>query len=161
MQDAAAQAAKTLIDHPTSEQAIELLKTQGAEVAGEALNWLKHSAESAGDFIAEQAPLFIHEFLNWHFARAVVHLIVWSLVACILAIYAIRARRNCCRLEWNENDGRTFWWAITGAITMIASFIICVSPIVNNVEDIVKIKVAPRVYLVDWLAKEIKPQYPQ
>ncbi len=138
----------------TSDQAIETLKVQSAQVTTEFLGWLKTAAADAGSFVAEQTPLFVKEFLTWHFYNACLSALM-TLIPVFIFLWIFVAMR-----KWAKNFDNNKHSELNSTDAKILSFIpiVLIIPCLvwwtaPYVREAIKIKVAPRVYLVDWLSE--------
>lgn len=141
----------------SSQEAMEALKVKSAEITSEFLSWLKSATETAGDFFAKETPKFVQEFLTWNFAQSTIYASA-SFLGIILAL--IIAKIVYKKIS---NHNFTFSGDKTGAtlVTTIVSVIIIGflgSQVLIRGMEAVKIKVAPRVYLVDWLSLKLTGQ---
>jgi len=98
-------------------------------------------------FVKEQAPLVVQEFLNWE-------LIKYSSLAAVLGLFAIVAFilarmffKWKAQKSYNESD-----MMVTGAIMLFLGTIFFIFSIVN-IAKAVKVKVAPRVCLMEFVNK--------
>ena len=103
----------------------------------------------AVDFAQEQAPLVMQEFLAWRFSQAIIYLIV-GVIALALLVGIVK---KCLSKDWlSASDGGS----LVGGVFGIAIFaLVFGTAIVPAVETIVKIKVAPRVYVIEWVADQV------
>lgn len=105
--------------------------------------WVKSAAGASGDFIAREAPLFVQEYLAWefwsHLAGAAICLFFVTVAAGLL-IAGLR--------KFSESDG----WI---PVCVVSGFVVlCVTPgIFVNAYAAAKVKIAPRVVLVDKAAE--------
>ena len=102
----------------------------------------------AVDFAQEQAPLVVQEFLKWNFAHAAIHLTV----AVIILITLIWCVRKCYKFATKQEniDDASCVPAWIGILILIVCIFGTGESIIPNVETMVKIKVAPRVYLIEY-----------
>lgn len=126
----------------------------GANDAGkEVYGASKMGVIKAVDFAQEQAPLVVQEFLQWKFAEGLIRLVV-SLIVIGVSIWVCRKA-----LKWmsNEDNDDT---KVVGAVAIVFAITICFTVTLKgalpNMEQIAKIKIAPRVYLIEWISGQIK-----
>ena len=128
---------------------IEMLR--GAkDASSEIYSASKVGIVKAVDFAQEQSPLVVQEFLAWRFSQAIIYL-----VAGVIALVLLGALvKKCFSKDWlRETDGAS----VVGVIFGIGIFALVLGKaIVPNVETIVKIKVAPRVYVIEWVADQVQ-----
>lgn len=134
----------------TTPQTLILDMLQGVKVAGgEAYEASKASLGKAAAFAYEQAPLLVQEFLTW---KVIDNLFIIGLI--IFAIIGL-----CYLAKWvhntpkiTDNDPLAY---IVGVILPIGVSIMLFFLAVSHVKDICKIKMAPRVYLIEWASEQI------
>jgi hypothetical protein len=112
------------------------------------LNWVDGTTKPSVDFIVEQTPLFIQELLtyNFYFSLTLFILSFLGAVGSILALYKI------IKYLSKTNNAELFPPLV---ILLILPFTISIIGISHNL-DWFKIKMAPRVYVVDYLRTELK-----
>jgi hypothetical protein len=113
------------------------------------LNWVEETAKQAEGFVVEQTPLYIQELLAWNFWNS---LIVFSIGVALLIILAI-----CLKKIFNSN--LDFWdnhpeKALPLAIIAVISLFVGPPLTISNLEWI-QITVAPRVWLVEYVASKL------
>lgn len=104
--------------------------------------WAKQGME----FTKEQAPLVVQEFLNWSFWSDAI-LAVVSFVLMVVLIYLLKRFWNSIEDELGAGLFQIF--GIIISVVFCCLFISCI-------HDLVKIKLAPRVYLIEWVADQMK-----
>lgn len=140
----------SLVSSNSTPQTIILDMLQGVKVAsGEAYEASKASLGKAAALAYEQAPLLVQEFLTW---KVIDNLFIISLM--ILAIVGL-----CYLAKWIHNtpkitDGDPLAYVI-GVIAPIIVSVLLFFLAVSHVKDICKIKMAPRVYLIEWASEQI------
>lgn len=126
--------------------------------------WVSTAANAVGEWTAREVPLFIQEYLTWKFwenvlgvgaflVGFVIFLGIWLAIRFTAYKWADKGIK-----EGRDNDGELYalkWipilvWTVICLLTFAAQF-----PYQNAV-NIVKIKVAPKVYLLEEAAKFIK-----
>jgi magnesium-transporting ATPase (P-type) len=119
----------------------------------EALQWLQSTGQSLVDFTSEQAPLYCQEVLNWTFYSNMIMLIV-GIIWIIGSLFLIKPWRKALNYEYGyEGEGA----AITLFITMVLIISVMFIPIsIVNVVDMIKVKVAPRMVLVEHFQQKLK-----
>lgn len=117
--------------------------------------------EKSVDFLKAEIPDVIHQLLMWKLAES-----VFIISALIVAMVVTGVLFKCClnKREWWEKNKRTGWiqdnpW--TGAsvvVGTIGGILVLFSAIIipNAALDIIKIKVAPKVYLIEYAADMLK-----
>ena len=103
----------------------------------------------AVEFAQEQSPMVVQEFLLWKFAQSV----IWVSVG-VIAIGALGFLIKKCVSKISKSDeGEIYLFPIV--ISIVISVVICFANIVPNVEQIVKVKVAPRVFMIEWVSNQV------
>lgn len=123
---------------------------------GTCIDKLEGAAETGGEFVAEQAPLVIQEYLVWYFwsnvleACAGMALIILAVVIAVVCWRNFKAWFVCNKYGWVEP------WI---AVPVIVCAVMCVFgalPICLGIHDAVKVSVAPRVVLIEKAAELAK-----
>ena len=110
----------------------------------------KAGVAQAVDFALQQAPLVVQEFLSWKMSEAIINLIFFGIGTVILLFCLVfllkKAKKNI------ENDAIVpiFFGTVFTVITLIA----LLGNIKKDIQTIVKIKLAPRVYIIEYETKK-------
>ena len=110
----------------------------------------KAGVAQAVDFALQQAPLVVQEFLSWKMSEAIINLIFFSVGTAILLFCLVfllkKAKKNI------ENDAIVpiFFGTLFTVITLIA----LLNNIKKDIQTIVKIKLAPRVYIIEYVTNK-------
>jgi H+/Cl- antiporter ClcA len=114
----------------------------------ELLQWLEQAIKSTADFTAEQIPLFVQELLHYNFVMSLSYFIIGLGGATIATILTYKFAK------WMEKEEV---WGELGPIIMFPIALIVASILfsVHNT-DWIKIKLAPRVYLMEYVKDQIK-----
>lgn len=127
--------------------------------------WVEETAKRVGEFGSEQIPIFIHEYLSWHWTESFINCLIGFLMIIIPLIWAYKAGWGDMFIEkWEKRDEKGF---STGGLTRhgIKSLILSIISVplliiglhkVFMNTDWIKISIAPRVYLLDKAATMIK-----
>ena len=127
---------------------VDILK--GAKDAGhEIYGASKVGIVKAVDFAQEQAPLVVQEFLKWKFAQATIWTIV-SVIGLVVLGYFIKKCFDCIE----DSGGASVMGVVFGGLFFAMVVFIQLIP---NVEQMVKVKVAPRVYIIEWVSDQVNP----
>ena len=120
--------------------------------------WVKTTATTTQGFITEQTPLYIKEFLSWYFWEAIFLASVFGLLSVVLLIGgALSIKKgteiieNNISLKYRDPSG----YIGGGVVAMILGVFVSVGFIVN-VHDAFKVKIAPRVVIVDELTHKLR-----
>lgn len=130
---------------------IDILK--GAkDASSEIYGASKAGIVKAVDFAQEQAPMVVQEFLTWKFA----HSVIWTIVGVIALIALVVAFLKFKKLARDSDSGGDIigFFGMVGCV--IAFLCVCGSNVIPNVEQMVKVKVAPRVYIIEWVSDQVQ-----
>jgi uncharacterized membrane protein len=137
---------------PTQEtfNAVLVDMLRGVKTAsGEVFAASKTMIVKAIDFAQDQAPLVVQEFLKWKMCESIIYLIVGIFAIGISGFFIKKILAS--RTETKENysiDGNP---CVIGSVVLsIVSAIVFFAVVVPNTLRIVKITVAPRVYLIEY-----------
>lgn len=127
----------------------DILKENSQEV----LKWAKESAEKTADFAAAQTPLYIQEYLAWQFWSNSLKYVILVLVTGSSLVLAFIVGNKA---KWGSSDTVQF----SNIVTIVSGFVgvLCLCACFINLDwvfNAVEVKVAPRVVLVEQLAKTI------
>jgi hypothetical protein len=118
--------------------------------------WIESSAQAIGDFAAKEIPPFIHEYLQWKFYEA-------TFDASFRMIFVLIGFVTLCRLgkiiAWAKKysrDSEGLSYAVPIASVVIASILVLCPFPRGQIKDMLQIKVAPKVYLIEKAAEIIK-----
>ena len=130
---------------------------EATEITVKAMEWLTNAANQIGDFAKEEIPPFINEFLTWRFIDMAIDA-AWSVVyivpALIFFIFYCKKTWAWSEKHMKESDGASIFIAI---IPTVAAFInIIVAFPLDEIKTMVKIKAAPKVYLIEEAANIIQ-----
>lgn len=118
--------------------------------AKELLDWAKAGKE----IVAEQVPLLVQEIIRWGFAEAVLYMLLGAVIF-LCARYLMnkwytRPEGGFWR-SWDEGPGPLFAWIGIGA-----GYVIGFLMFFTSLFTAVKCLVAPRVYLIEYLANLVQ-----
>lgn len=121
--------------------------------SGEVYAASKTMIVKAIDFAQDQAPLVVQEFLKWKMMEAIVYLIVGIIGLLVISYVSYRAFIFFRKID-NTPDlcGNTDYFGriMTLIVTVVILLPIVFASIIPNSLRIIKIKVAPRVYLIEY-----------
>lgn len=129
---------------------IEILR--GAkDASSEIYSASKVGIVKAVDFAQEQSPLVVQEFLAWRFSQAIIYLVMGVIALALLGALVKKCLSGSWRDATEEASG------VVGTIFGVGvSLIILGKCVIPNMETIVQIKVAPRVYVIEWVAEQVQ-----
>lgn len=129
---------------------IDILK--GAkDASSEIYGASKTGIVKAVEFAQEQSPMVVQEFLLWKFAQSVIWVIVGVIAIGVLGFLI----KKCVSKLKNSKSDEDQIYVLPIIISVIISVVICFANIVPNVEQIVKVKVAPRVFMIEWVSDRV------
>jgi uncharacterized membrane protein YraQ (UPF0718 family) len=125
---------------------IDILK--GAKDAGsEIYGASKTGIVKAVEFAQEQSPMVVQEFLMWKFAQSV----IWVIVG-VIALGVLSYLFKKCVDWFPESEGVSI---IPGSFCVLMIVLVCCMTVVPNIEQMVKVKVAPRVFMIEWVSSQV------
>jgi uncharacterized membrane protein YuzA (DUF378 family) len=112
------------------------------------------TAEKTGNFIVEQAPDLIRQLLIWK----TVEYSVYVILGISLIIYFYRWTKKVSKeMKENEDDFEDYFMDsfanILIAIGQLSLLIIGMILIAENLQDLIQIVFAPKIYLIEYSAK--------
>jgi hypothetical protein len=120
--------------------------------------WIKTTATATQGFVTEQTPMYIKELLGWYFWDAIFGASIFGLFSVIFLTIGITLIKNGMKiveenksLRWKDPSG----FVGGGIMTVIIGVGISTGFFVN-MHDAIKVKVAPRVVLVEEISKKLK-----
>lgn len=122
-------------------------------IGKEVYNASKQTISKSIDFVIKETPDVVNQFLKWKFLEATIKCAVVSLPLIVMWFIAYLIYR---KLKKTSDDGFEFTPLIVMAIITLTSGPIWYNGIVTNGLNAVKIKVAPKVYLIEYVANYIK-----
>lgn len=118
--------------------------------------WIESSAQAIGDFAVKEIPPFINEYLQWKFYEAtfdasfrMIFVLVGFVTLCCLGKIMAWAKKYCY-------DSGGLSYAVPIASVVIASILVLCPFPKDQIKDMLQIKVAPKVYLIEKAAEIIK-----
>jgi hypothetical protein len=123
------------------------MKKEVEEKLVDMLNWAEGALKTGSDFVVEQTPLYIQELLIYNFWASLTWFVI-SFICFIITIYA--TYRLVSYFVKNDNGD-----ALPFTMFLVFPILFSVMGMEKNT-DWFKIKVAPRVYIVDYLRTELK-----
>lgn len=124
------------------------------EASGEIYTASKAGIIKGIDFAQEQTPLVVEEFCRWKFAESIIDASIQIILICFLAWLAKKS------FKWYQDSIKEFTIVVNALIlaASIITSIVFVSGVWDNAKNAIKIKIAPRVYLIDYVAEKLAPQ---
>lgn len=115
--------------------------------------WVKETANTTGQFIQEQTPLLIQEYLNWVFWNNVITVFVILLFLIPSLIISVKTLRKTNFLGCFDHN-----WVITitfGMISFVSTMVFTIEGL-SSIKEAIKVKVAPRVVIMEKLKELTK-----
>lgn len=119
------------------------------QTQAELLEWIRRG----GEFVEREVPLYAAECVSWYFWQGVVGVATGFLAVSLGAIgvrWSIKTLRNC------RSDDMSAGVALGGCIACPAAMILGLIIAPLALCDCIKAKVAPRVVVMESLAKSLK-----
>jgi FtsH-binding integral membrane protein len=110
----------------------------------------KAGVAQAVDFALQQAPLVVQEFLSWKMSEAIINLIFFGIGTVIMLFCLVFLLKKAKKNIENEAIVPIFFGTVFTVIALIA----LLGNIKNDIQTIAKIKLAPRVYIIEYVTKK-------
>jgi len=121
------------------------------------MEWLTNAANQIGDFAKEEIPPFINEFLTWRFIDTAIDA-AWSvvyIVPILIFFFFYSKKAWAWGIKYGkESDGISL--LVPSVATGIAFIGLVVAFPLDEIKTMVKIKVVPKVYLIEEAANIIQ-----
>lgn len=134
------------------------------ELQNKIYNWIAEVSGKIGDWTAEQLPPFINEYLQWKFLE--------HSMGCVLQVFGILILFGTVTLLFHiakklnntynktQNEDYLYGTVMSGAgatlSLAIAIGLLCEGSWYDNGMSAIKIKIAPKVYMLEQVTKFIK-----
>jgi hypothetical protein len=116
------------------------------DVKDEALKHILEWAKDAGRFANEQAPEVAKEIIAWGIGQS----LFWIILMLFLVGVILRVRFHCERLMNLEGEDIMGSW-----LAALLALFVPIIAIATNVMTLMKCLVAPRLYLIEWISRQI------
>jgi hypothetical protein len=126
------------------------METNVEEKLDKILNFVEQTATKAGDFVVEQTPLFVQELLAWNFTIDLIWFVIGVVSLLIIPLVLFLAVKATKTDPVNSEN----YFGVAAVISAV-----CLSvgiPLATTNLDWIKIKIAPRVWLVEYTKDFIK-----
>lgn len=124
------------------------------ELQNKVFSWVSQTADKIGDWGSKEIPSFITEFLTWRFYENLISIGAYFALAILTAILILKALIPLIKFIRTTAYEELMGFPIALSVFLIVAIIFNFP--VPEIKDCVKIKVAPKVYLVEEAAKLIK-----
>jgi hypothetical protein len=123
------------------------------------LKFLLDSLKETKDFTIEQAPIVVKEYLHWYLAESVFWAVLWLVIGVVAAI-AVGRFIDACSDATNEFD-KPSASAVRAMKIGFRTLLACITTVfvATQVYDIIKVTVAPRVVLIDFVRDTISGRH--
>jgi hypothetical protein len=105
-------------------------------------DFLAKSTGQVYDFSKQEVPLFIQEYLAWYYYENLFYAMMWLLTCIVLSVIAYKSSKHL-KLEGVVGEAN----ALSAMFALI--ILVCFSISMKYTLDCVKVKVAPRVILMN------------
>jgi hypothetical protein len=126
------------------------------EITIKVMQWLESAAQQVGEFASKEIPPFVHEFLQWKFCEAaygaVIHLAIVAMAITLLCF--TRKIMSWAERHSKASDGASYLVPVASCCVVIVVFFTNFP--VKEIKDMIQIKIAPKVYLVEKAAEILK-----
>jgi FtsH-binding integral membrane protein len=110
----------------------------------------KAGVAQAVDFALQQTPLVVQEFLSWKMSEAIINLIFFGIGTVIMLFCLVFLLKKAKKNIENEAIVPIFFGTVFTVIALIA----LLGNIKKDIQTIAKIKLAPRVYIIEYVTKK-------
>ena len=107
----------------------------------------------AVDFAVEQAPIVVQEFLSWKMGEAIFNVALYTIAAIVLFCVARFLFKKIKDTDINYPE-EIFPLGLGVTFSAVMFCLITFLHIKPNIETIIKIKLAPRVYILEYVTKK-------
>jgi len=132
------------------------MKTE--ELSQQVFDYFTETVAKIGDFAAKEVPPFITEYLNWQFFNAAINVALW-IVPFLLFIGFLCFNLKKGNWAQKELNGEAVYPVISLLVSIGVSIGFLLSffaKTVDDIKDMVQIKIAPKVYLIEKAAEIVK-----
>jgi hypothetical protein len=128
------------------------------KLSQQVFDYFTETVAKIGDFAAKEVPPFITEYLNWQFVNAAINVSFW-IVPFLLFIGFLCVNLKKGNWAHKKLNGESVYPIISLLISIgvsIAFFVSFFAKAVDDIKDMVQIKIAPKVYLIEKAAEIVK-----
>jgi type III secretion system FlhB-like substrate exporter len=108
----------------------------------------------AVDFAIEQAPLVVQEFLSWKMGEAIFNVVLYTIATIVLFCVVRFLFKKIRSTDMNRNLEEVILFAFGFMFSLVVFCFIVFLQLKPNIETIIKIKLAPRVYILEYVTKK-------
>ena len=133
------------------EQIVETVaNSNAAEKLSSILNWVEETAKTAEAFAVEQTPLYIQELLAWNFWYS----LIWFFVGVFWIAFSAFSWKKLYKNRKIIEEAREFPFEMLWAFPAFLGLVFGSIGFCSNL-DWLKIAVAPRVWLVEYVSSQL------
>jgi hypothetical protein len=128
------------------------------ELSQQVFDYFTETVAKIGDFAVKEVPPFITEYLNWQFVNAAINVSFW-IVPFLLFIGFLCVNLKKGNWAHKKLNGESVYPIISLLISIgvsIAFFVSFFAKALDDIKDMVQIKIAPKVYLIEKAAEIVK-----
>jgi len=129
------------------------LKAAGETVAG--------ATEKSFQFASEQLPLMVQEFLRWKFWEGLGTGILEVCIAIFLTWAIFKVLVPATKGAFEEGDEAGIVVGLVGIVAAVIVSAVCIAFSVIDFKQAAKTVLAPRIYMVEWTAEQLKSPAPR
>jgi hypothetical protein len=108
----------------------------------------------AVDFAVEQAPIVVQEFLSWKMGEAIFNVIAYSIATIVLFFVLRFLLKKIKKIDMNYGPEEIVPIGLSFLFSLFVFCFITFFQLKPNIETIIKIKLAPRVYILEYVTKK-------
>lgn len=112
----------------------------------ELVNKGNNGIDAASGFLTDELPDFISQLLIWHCVRAIIICMLFMIAQLVIVYIGARAAREC-----KKTEGKMF----ANGVAYVASSILLI-PVTVNFLVALKIWIAPKVWVIEYVAELAK-----
>lgn len=121
------------------------------------MEWLANAADKISDFATQQVPPFVNEFLTWKFYENFFDIALFFIIVIPVIVFGMMPMIKFWKWGFKqlvEDMCPSFLAPVLITLVVISAFMVNFP--YQQIKDCIEIKVAPKVYLIDYAAKIIK-----
>jgi uncharacterized membrane protein YjjP (DUF1212 family) len=111
------------------------------------LDTLEQSLATGTDFVSDQAPLVVQEFLAWEFWTSFVFAVLFMLFSVAVVVATVKL----ARVTTEDVEEKAALYCIGTVVWFVPTLLLVV-----NLMDAAKVHMAPRVYLLEHIAELVR-----
>ena len=129
------------------------------ELQQKIIEWLELAGNATAELVKTEIPPIIQEYLYWKFFENLLSA-SFCLVPVILGLvwfifYSKKVFKKCLEAD-RVSKGETFWTIIPAIVSIASALLIFFQFPGKEIKNMVYIKIAPKVYLIDQVGQFIK-----